>query len=144
MTKSRNILVALALPFIFLPGASSQTVHCRVSPVNAYGNEYRIAILKTAGFITRNPDPADKSVTYIKKGALLAKPVSCKFSVDQFGQIENLAILKTSGDAVVDQAALALIRKAAPFNFEAHKAGVQIARFGPTSDVIVVSAEDDK
>jgi len=135
-----KFLVVLALFITFSSEAKSQTVHCRFSPSSVYANQYRTAILKAAGFIQEN---SDKNITYLQQGLLLEKPVSCKFTVDNAGQIESLEILKTSGVKTIDQAALALIRKAAPFKFENQKPGTQIVRSGSRAIVTVISASDD-
>lgn len=43
------------------------------------------------------------------------KVVSCTYSIDQEGKIYGLTIYKSSGSLSADQAAISIIRKAAPF-----------------------------
>jgi TonB family protein len=95
--------------------------------------------LKAGGAIKVNPD---KTVTWVRTGPLVETPVSCMFNLYASGQITNLKILKSSGSDAVDQAALALIRKAAPFRFDPKEQGQQNVHF-TNSDVIVVRAEED-
>src|SRR5579885_1275175 len=130
-------LSAVSLPLISWSGASGQ------SPVGItagnrsshnldgphlfiiYG-DCRTAILKAAGV-----------AYYDSQHPLTKKPVSCMFTLKKSGYIDRLRILRTSGDKVVDLAALDIVRKAVPFKAQTKYEGALIASFEEKNGVSV-------
>ena len=97
--------------------------------------------MRAGGVTTLNPDG---TWTYLPNPS--SRVDKCMFTLDALGQIATLTILQSSGDNAVDQTALALIRKAAPFKSQPHDVdqGAEIVYFGSNSSVIVVREKDDR
>lgn len=139
----RTSLLALCLFMLFAAKTSGQGIHCGFKQ-NTWLNPYRNAILKAGGVVEEN---SNGKFSYVSKPpSLVAKPVDCLFSFDDYGKLKNLRILKGSGDKTVDEKAMSLIRKAAPFRYDpsySRRGEILIARFTPV-DVTIVSTLVDR
>ncbi len=130
----RKQLLLLALSFLFMVPVLAQSCHDEFPPPNQFSwtNDVRLAILR-AGGATVN---ADKTV--LNPGhPIVTKPLTCCLTLDQYGGIRSLSVLKTSGMSSVDNLAMRIIRKAAPFHPPPTFQGSLVVRFGLNSYVAV-------
>lgn len=98
------ILVVFALP-IFAQQRAKQIVYCRLgSPVvlKKWLNDCETKIWQVQ---------ARGDNDLFQKGKL-----SCQFSLDESGNPANLNIVKSSGSKEMDELAISIVKKAAPFN----------------------------
>ncbi len=91
---------------------ASVSSHCGFKR-NIWLDPFRTKILQSCGVLKANADGTNSYVYAHPK--LVEKPVTCKLQVKSSGQIEILEICRSSGDSAIDQTALKIIRKAAPF-----------------------------
>lgn len=131
--KKIAILSAAVLFFLLAITEVSARKHCEIGTYSIWKNEYRESILKAAGYLTVKPD---NTVSYAKSFPMVSGNVTCEFQADKQGQLNYLAIKKSSGDKKTDEKALQLIRNAVPFKVKRPITEPQTASFEVTDLII--------
>ncbi|MBC7996741.1 MAG: energy transducer TonB [Leptolyngbya sp.] len=112
--KIKPVLLAFSLLLFWTVETEGRTQFTR----SIYGHSVRTAILKSCGVMKTNANGTNSFVSNPNPPSLVEKPVSCKLILNSSGEIIEVAILKTSGSSSIDQAAVAIIRKAAPYKLD--------------------------
>lgn len=131
--KIAIVSAAVLLGLLTLTEVSAYKTKCKFWGNSTWNNEYRESILKAAGYLTVKPD---NTVSYAKSFPMVSGNVTCEFQADKQGQLNYLAIKKSSGDKKTDEKALQLIRNAVPFKVKSPITEPQTASFEVTDLII--------